>query len=165
MAKDSSFDVVSEIDLQEVDNAVNQTTKEIIQRYDFKGSNSTIEFDRKDQITMNASSEYQVGAILDILQSKLVKRGIDIRAMKPGKIEPAGGSRYKQVLTVQSGIDKEHAKMIVQYIKNLKLKVQSQIQDEHVRVSGKNRDDLQEVITALKEKEWEIPLQFINFRS
>ena len=165
MAKDSSFDVVSEIDLQEVDNAINQTKKEITQRYDFKGSDATVEFDRKDKITFNAANEYQVGAILDILQSKLVKRGLDIRVLKPGKIEPAGGARYKQELTVQSGISKEKAKEIVSHIKKLKLKVQAQIQDEQVRVSGKNRDDLQAVIASLKETEWDLPLQFINFRS
>lgn len=164
MAKDSSFDIVSEIDLQEVDNAINQTKKEITQRYDFKGADATVEFDRKEKITFNAANEYQVGAILDILQSKLVKRGIDIRVLQPGKIEPAG-KRYKQELTVQSGISKEKAKDIVSYIKNLKLKVQSQIQEEHVRVSGKNRDDLQEVISSLKEVDWDQPLQFINFRS
>ncbi len=164
MAKDSSFDVVSEIDLQEVDNAINQTKKEITQRYDFKGADATVEFDRKEKITFNAANEYQVGAIMDILQSKLVKRGIDIRVLQAGKIEPTG-KRYKQDLTVQSGISKEKAKDIVSYIKKLKLKVQSQIQDEHVRVSGKNRDDLQEVINSLKETDWELPLQFINFRS
>ncbi len=163
MAKDSSFDVVSEIDLQEVDNAINQTKKEITQRYDFKGADATVEFDRKEKITLNATNEYQVGAILDVLQSKLVKRGIDMRVLKPGKIEQSG-KRYKQDLTVQSGISKEEAKNIVSHIKKQKLKVQSQIQDDHVRVSGKNRDDLQEAIASLKEKEWDLPLQFINFR-
>jgi hypothetical protein len=164
MAKDSSFDVVSEIDLQEVDNAINQTKKEITQRYDFKGADATVDFDRKEKITLNAANEYQVGAILDVLQSKLVKRGIDMRVLKPGAIEQSG-KRYKQDLTVQSGISKEEAKKIVSHIKKQKLKVQSQIQDDHVRVSGKNRDDLQEAIASLKEKEWDLPLQFINFRS
>lgn len=165
MAKDSSFDVVSEVDLQEVDNAINQTAKEIIQRYDFKGSDAKVEFDRKDTITFHAANEYQIGAMLDILQSKLVKRGIDIRSLEPGAVEPAAGGRYRQTLRVQSGIDKEKAKAIVSHIKKMKCKVQAQIQEDHVRVSGKNRDDLQAVIASLREEQWGLPLQFINFRS
>lgn len=164
MAKDSSFDIVSEVDLQEVDNAVNQTSKEITQRYDFKGSKATIEFDRQESITLNAANEYQLGAMLDILQSKFAKRGIDIRAIEPGKIQAAGGTRYKQTLVVLSGIEKETAKKIVLAIKKTKLKVQAQIQDEKIRVSGKNRDDLQAVMQEVKETNWELPVQFINFR-
>ncbi len=164
MAKDNTFDIVSEIDMQEVDNAVNQTRKEITQRYDFKGSAAEISLNGQ-QIETNSANEYQVSAILDILQSKFVKRGLDIRALSAGKIEPAAGGRYKQKLDIQAGISKEKAKEIVAIIKKSGLKVQSQIQDDTVRVSGKNRDDLQAVIAELKERDLDIPLQFVNFRS
>ncbi len=165
MAKDNSFDVVSEIDLQEVDNAINQAKKEITQRYDFKGSNAKLEMNSDETVEINAANEYQVGAVLDILQSKFVKRGLDIRSLSPGKVEPAAGGRYKQTLTIQSGIPKEKARDIVAHIKKMKIKVQAQIQDDQVRVTGKNRDDLQAVIAELKELDLDIPLQFINFRS
>lgn len=164
MAKDNTFDIVSEIDMQEVDNAVNQTRKEITQRYDFKGSAAEISLNGQ-QIETNSANEYQISAILDILQSKFVKRGLDIRALSAGKIEPAAGGRYKQKLDIQAGISKEKAKEIVAIIKKSGLKVQSQIQDDTVRVSGKNRDDLQAVIAELKERDLDIPLQFVNFRS
>lgn len=165
MAKDSSFDIVSELDLQEVDNAVNQTRKEITQRYDFKGSEASIDFDGKESIVLESANEYQVGAMLDILQSKFVKRGIDIRAIKTKPVESAGKNRNRQSLTIQSGIDKETAKKMVAAIKKTKLKVQAQIQDEKIRVSGKKRDDLQAVMQEMKEKDWSLPLQFVNFRS
>jgi len=164
VAKDNTFDIVSEIDMQEVDNAVNQTRKEITQRYDFKGSAAEISLNGQ-QIETNSANEYQISAILDILQSKFVKRGLDIRALSAGKIEPAAGGRYKQKLDIQAGISKEKAKEIVAIIKKSGLKVQSQIQDDTVRVSGKNRDDLQAVIAELKERDLDIPLQFVNFRS
>jgi len=164
VAKDNTFDIVSEIDMQEVDNAVNQTRKEITQRYDFKGSGAEISLNGQ-QIETNSANEYQISAILDILQSKFVKRGLDIRALSAGKIEPAAGGRYKQKLDIQAGISKEKAKEIVAIIKKSGLKVQSQIQDDTVRVSGKNRDDLQAVIAELKERDLDIPLQFVNFRS
>lgn len=164
MAKDNTFDIVSEIDMQEVDNAVNQTRKEITQRYDFKGSAAEISLNGQ-QIETNSANEYQISAILDILQSKFVKRGLDIRALSAGKIEPAAGGRYKQKLDIQAGISKEKAKEIVAIIKKSGLKVQTQIQDDTVRVSGKNRDDLQAVIAELKERDLDIPLQFVNFRS
>ena len=165
MAKECSFDIVSEVDLQEVDNAINQAKKEVIQRYDFKGSNAEIEFVDKKEINVNAANEYQVGAILDILQSKAIKRGIDIKSLKPGKIEPAAGGRAKQTIELQCGISKEKGKEIVAEIKSLKLKVQAQIQEDKVRVTGKEKDDLQNVIAHLKAADLGIPLQFENFRS
>lgn len=165
MAKECSFDIVSEIDLQEVDNAVNQAKKEIQQRYDFKGSQSTIVFNRKDTIEVNAASEYQLTAILDILQTRFARRGLDLRFLDSGKPEPAAGGRYRQEHTVRSGISKDDARDLVARIKKMKIKVQAQIQEEQVRVSGKNRDDLQQVIAELKEANLPLPLQYVNYRS
>ncbi len=165
MAKDCSFDIVSEIDMQEVDNAVNQAKKEIQQRYDFKGSKSTITFNRTDTIEVNAASEYQLTAILDMLQTRFARRDLDIRFLDSGKQEPAAGGRYRQVHTVRSGITRDDARDIVARIKKMDVRVQAQIQDTQVRVSGKNRDDLQQVIAQLKEANLPIPLQFVNYRS
>lgn len=158
-----SFDVVSQVDMQEVDNALNQARKEIEQRYDFKDSKTEITLDDKG-LHINSSDDYKVKAAYDILQSKMVRRNISLKALVPGKIEPAGGSRSKQVVTIQQGIETEKARAIVKAVKDAKLKVQSQIQGDQVRVTGKKRDDLQEAIALLKTQDFGLPLQFINFR-
>ncbi|MBJ6727896.1 YajQ family cyclic di-GMP-binding protein [Geomesophilobacter sediminis] len=159
-----SFDIVSKVDMQEVDNAVNQTIKEISQRYDFKGSKSEVTLE-KDSIKILADDDMRLKAIADILQSKFFKRGISPKALTFGKAEPASGSMIRQIVTIQQGISKEKAKDIGQVIKESKLKVQSQIQDDQVRVTGKNIDDLQEVIKLLKAKDLDVEMQFVNFRS
>ena|SRR3989304_1093940 len=162
-----SLDIVSEIDMQEVDNAVNQARKEIEQRYDFKGSKSEINLEKekeKEGITVLADDDYKLKAIIDILQSKFIKRGISIKSLDYGKAEAASGSMVRQVIKLKNGIPTEKAKEIIKIIKETKLKVQSQIQEEQVRVTGKNIDDLQEIIALLKGKELDIPLQFENFR-
>ncbi|WP_227766756.1 YajQ family cyclic di-GMP-binding protein [Zhaonella formicivorans] len=164
MAKDCSFDVVSEVDLQELDNAVNQTKKEIAQRYDFKGSKSAIELEGTE-IKIIADNEYKLKAVIDILQSKMIKRKVSLKALTYGKVEPASGGTVRQALKIQKGIDKEKGKQIVSAVKELKLKVQAQVLEDQVRVTGKNKDDLQAVIQALKTKDFGIDLQFVNFRS
>ena len=158
-----SFDVVSQVDMQEVDNALNQARKEIEQRYDFKDSKTEITLD-KEGLTINSADDYKVKAAFDILQSKLVRRNVSLKALDPGKIEPAGGGRSRQLLKIQQGIDSDKARAIVKAVKDAKLKVQSQIQGEQVRVTGKKRDDLQEAIALLRQKDFGLPLQFINFR-
>ena len=162
-AKDSSFDVVSKVDMQEVNNAVNQTTKEIQQRYDFKGSKSTVNLN-DDKITVIADDDFRLKSVIDILQSKMVKREVSLKALDYGKVEAAAGDTVRQIITLKSGISKEKAKDITKLIKDSKLKVQAQYQDDQVRVSGKSKDDLQQVIQLLKERDLDIDLQFINFR-
>lgn len=159
-----SFDIVSKVDMQEVDNAINQTVKEIAQRYDFKGSKSEVTLE-KESIKVLADDDFKLKAVIDILQSKFVKRNISPKALQYGKAEQASGGMVRQVITLQVGISKEKAKEIGQVIKETKLKVQSQIQDDQVRVTGKNIDDLQEVIRVLKGKDLDIDMQFVNFRS
>lgn len=164
MAKDASFDIVSEFDMQEMDNAVNQTKKEITTRYDFKGSKAEVNLS-KETITLVAENDSKIHAMVDILQSKAIKRGLSLKIFEYGKIETTAGSMVKQVITLKQGISQEIAKKIVKDIKDSKLKVQSQIQGEVVRVTAKSIDDLQTVIATLKEKDLDIPLQFINYRS
>ncbi|GFO53116.1 UPF0234 protein [Geomonas sp. Red276] len=159
-----SFDIVSKVDMQEVDNAVNQAVKEIAQRYDFKGTKSEVTLE-KDAIKVLADDDFKLKAIIDILQSKFVKRNISPKALQYEKAEAASGGMVRQMITLQVGIPKEKAKEIGQIIKETKLKVQSQIQDDQVRVTGKNIDDLQEVIKTLKAKDLDIDMQFVNFRS
>lgn len=159
-----SFDIVSKVDMQEVDNAVNQTIKEIIQRYDFKGSKSEVALE-KDGIRILADDDFRLKAIIDILQSKFVKRSLSLKSMQYEKAETASGGMVRQMITIQQGISKEKGKDINAAVKETKLKVQSQIQDDQVRVTGKNIDDLQEVIRILKGKDLGVELQFINFRS
>ena len=160
MAKDSSFDVVSQVDMQEMDNAVNQVKKEIDQRYDFRGSNASIELGEKE-VKIAAEDEYKLGAILDMLRQKMAKRGIPLRCLVPGKIEPAAKGTVRQALEIQQGISKENGKKIVAAIK---LKVTAQIQDDQVRVAGAKKDDLQAVIQLLKAGDFGVDLQFINMR-
>jgi cyclic-di-GMP-binding protein len=159
-----SFDIVSTVDMQEVDNAVNQTVKEIAQRYDFKGSKSQVTIE-KDTIKVLADDDFRLKAIIDILQSKFIKRGISVKALQYGKAEPASGGMVRQIITIQQGISKEKGKELNAIIKESKLKVQSQIQEDQVRVTGKNIDDLQEIIKLLKGKDLGVELQFVNFRS
>jgi len=159
-----SFDIVSKVDMQEVDNAVNQTVKEITQRYDFKGSKSQVDLE-KESIKILANDDFRLKAIIDILQSKCIRRGISLKALQYGKEEAASGGMVRQIITIQQGISKEKGKEINAIIKETKLKVQGQIQEDQVRVSGKNIDDLQEVIRLLKEKDLGVELQFVNLRS
>lgn len=163
-SKDCSFDVVSQVDLQEVDNAVNQTSKEIAQRYDFRNSKSSLSLDG-DKITINADDDYKLKSVVDILQTKAIKRGISLKNFDYGKMEPASHGTVRQVITIKNGISKEIAKDVVAVIKGTKLKVQAQIMDDQVRVSAKDKDDLQAVISCLKQSDFPVDLQFINYRS
>ena len=158
-----SFDVVSEVDPQEIDNAINQTRKEVGQRYDFKGTKTSIDVD-KESIHIVSDDDFKVKAVVDVLQSKFVRRGISLKALVYGKIGPAAGGLAKQTITVQQGIDVDHARQIVKLVKDSKLKVQTQIQADQLRISGKKRDDLQAAIQLLKAQDLDLPLQFSNFR-
>ena len=164
MAKENSFDIVSKTDYAEITNALNQTTKEVSQRFDFKGSKATVVLSDKDLI-MSAEDETRLRNMNEILQSKFLKRGISLKALDYQTIEPAAGGTVRQTVKVQQGIPIEKAKEIVKFIKDAKLKVQPSIQGETVRVSGKDRDVLQETIAALKAKDIGIDMQFDNFRS
>ncbi len=157
-----SFDVVSEVEMHEVTNAVDQANREVSTRFDFKGSGARYER-ADDVITMTAPSEFQLQQMLDILQTKLARRGVDIACLEIGEPQ-ASGREVRQTVTVRQGLDAPLAKRIVKLIKDTKLKVQAQIQGEKVRVTGKKRDDLQKVIAMLKEADIEMPLQFNNFR-
>ena len=163
MADEFSFDVVSKIDRQEVTNAVSQAVKEIQQRFDFKGSKTEIKED-KDVITVVSDDDFKVKAVIDILQSKLVRRGVSLKSLIYGDIEPAAGGLARQTITVQQGIETEKAKQLVKAIKDSKMKVQAQIQADQVRISGKKKDDLQDAIKLLRETDVGLPLQFVNFR-
>lgn len=164
MASNCSFDIVSELEIQEMDNAVNQAIKEISQRYDFKGSVAEIDF-KNDELKIHAQDEFKLESILEILKGKMVKRGISPRFLDPQKVEPASNGTIKQVIKIKKGIQKEKAKELVQDIKNSKIKVQGQIMEDVVRVTGKDKDDLQAVIQLVKGKDYGIELQFINYRS
>ena len=165
-SKDHSFDIVSEVNMQEVDNAVTQACKELGQRFDFKGSVSSIELDKAEKtITLKTENEYRLKTLIDLLQTKCVKRAVSLKALQYEKIESGmvGGS-VKQLIKIQNGIPSEKAKEIVKFIKELKLKVQPQIQSEQVRVQAVKIDDLQSVIGVLRQKDFDVDLQFINFR-
>lgn len=165
MAQNHSFDIVSDIDLQEADNAVNQALKEIHQRYDLKDANTTIELNKKDKnIIINTKDEYSLSASFDILQTKFIRRGISAKALKLNEAEPASGGRLKQKIDLQSGISKENSKKITSLIKDSKLKVTAQIQDEQVRVQAAKIDDLQAVIKMIKDAELDFPTQFVNMK-
>jgi uncharacterized protein YajQ (UPF0234 family) len=159
-----SFDIVSELDLQEVDNAINQARKESGARYDFRGSKAEIQWDKK-VLALVAEDDYKVNALKDILQSKMHKRGIDISAIKFEPPVPIGGMLLKITCELKQGIDKETAKKIVKHIKDGKLKVEAQINDDTVRVSSKSIDTLQECISHVKSSQFGLPLQFQNMRS
>jgi uncharacterized protein YajQ (UPF0234 family) len=163
---DNSFDVVSQIELPEVNNAIQQAMKEVTTRYDLKDSKSLIELNEKDKkLTLTSSDDFKLRAVTEILQSKLVKRQVPIKNLTYGTVQPAAGSTVKQEITLISGIPTEKAKDIVKKIKDGKLKVQAAIQGDLVRVSGKDRDTLQQAIALLKGADFGIDLQFINFRT
>ena len=165
MADTSSFDIVSKVDMQEVDNAMNQARKEIVQRYDFKGSKSSIELKEKEmEIVLISDDDFKMKAVVDILQSKFVKRSVPLKSLTYGVVEPAGGNTVRQVIKLQNGIDKENAKLITKMIKDSKLKVQAQIMDDQVRVSGKSKDDLQSVMALLRQADLKFAIQFTNYR-
>jgi uncharacterized protein YajQ (UPF0234 family) len=165
MPAEASFDIVSELNLQEMDNAINQAQKEIGTRYDFKGTAATVEFDRKaKELTLTADEETQLEAVRKVVIEKMIKRGVEPKAMDPQKIEQATHKTVRQKVKLKSGIDKDTAKTIQKQIKELKLKVNASIQGEALRVTGKNRDDLQAVIAALRANPPGIPLQFNNYR-
>ncbi|QDK43956.1 YajQ family cyclic di-GMP-binding protein [Bdellovibrio sp. ZAP7] len=161
-----SFDIVSELNLQEVDNGINQARKEVEGRYDFKGSKAEIGWDKdKKEISLSAEDEYKIEQMGSILQTKLHRRGVDIKSTKFDKIEPVGGRMLRQKVTLQQGIDREVAKEIIKAIKDAKLKVQPQIADDKVKVSGKSIDELQECIALIRSGDYAVPLQFNNMRS
>ena len=165
MAKSCSFDIVSEVNMAEVQNAVNQAVMEIRQRYDFKGSKSEIKLEEKDnQLTIVSDDEYKLKSVVDVLQSKLVRREVSLKALEYGKVEPAGGNTVRQVIKLQKGIPQDKGKEIVKFLKTLGVKVQGQIMDDQVRVSGKNKDDLQAVISSVKQKDFDIAMNFTNYR-
>lgn len=160
-----SFDIVSDIDLQEVDNAINQAIKEIHQRYDLRDSETSLELNKKDKlINLNTKDDYSRKASVDILQTKFIRRGLSIKAMKLEEPQPAAEGRLKQKINLQSGISKDNARKIVKLIKDSKLKVQSQIMDEIIRVTAQKIDDLQEVIKLVKEADYDFPTQYTNYK-
>jgi cyclic-di-GMP-binding protein len=163
---ENTFDIVSKIDLQEVTNAIQQATKEITTRFDLKDSESSIALEAKDNaIVLHSADEYKLKAVNDILQAKLVKRGISLKGLTYAPVESALGATAKQKITLQQGIPMEKAKAIVQLVKNSKKKVQASIQGDLVRVSGKDRDSLQDIIALLKQQDFGIDMQFTNYRS
>jgi uncharacterized protein YajQ (UPF0234 family) len=157
-----SFDVVSEVDMQEVRNAVDQASRELSTRFDFKGIDAGFELEG-EQIQLFAQEEFQLEQMLDILKDKLIRRSVDTRALDPGKVE-ASGKQKRQNFALKQGIERDDAKKITKLIKDSKLKVQAQVQGDQVRVTGKKRDDLQDVMAMLKKAELEVPLDFKNFR-
>jgi cyclic-di-GMP-binding protein len=163
MAKESSFDIVSKVDLSEVTNAINITMKEISTRYDFKGSKSNVTLD-KEELVLISDDEYKLEQLKDVLLGKMIKRGIPIRNLDYGKIEGASGGTVRQRAKLVQGIDKDNAKKINTLIKNSGLKVKSQVQDDQVRVTAKSRDDLQAVIAAVKDADLTVDVQFVNYR-
>ena len=165
MAAENSFDIVSKVDLQEVSNAIQNALKEIHTRFDLKDSKSDIQLEGKEALVLSSADEYKLKAVTDILQSKLVKRGVPIKALSYGTVEPAAGSSVRQKITMQQGIPIEKAREIVKLIKDSKKKVQASIQGDTVRVSGKDRDTLQEIIALLRGHDFGIDMQFTNYRN
>lgn len=164
-SKSCSFDIVSVVNLEEVQNAVNQAMTEIRQRFDFKGSKSEITLEKKDsKVVILSDDEAKLKSVIDILQSKLVKRKVSLKALDYGKVEAASGDNVRQSITIQQGIPQEKGKEVAKAIKGMGVKVQSQIMDDQLRVTGKNRDDLQTVIANLKEKDFGIAMDFTNYR-
>ncbi len=160
-----SFDVVSEVDQQEVDNAINQARKEIDQRYDFKGSNTTIDWDQKENIiTLHTSDDMKLRALTETLNQKMIKRGVSMKSLDYQKVEPATNSSLRQTVKIKTGLEGEQAKVITKLVKELKMKVQAQIQGDAVRITGKSKDDLQTAIQILKAQSLDFPVQFTKFR-
>ncbi len=166
MANQASFDITSNVDLQEVDNAVNQAKKEVAQRYDFKGSRATVDLNRADNtITLAADDEFKLNALWEILQGRMVRRGVPTKNLTPGDIERAANDTVRRVVSLQQGIPTEAAKAIVQFLKDRKMKkVQAAIQADQVRVTSGSKDDLQEAIRVLREHDFGVALQFGNYR-
>ena len=164
MAQQNSFDIVSEVDRAEITNAINQTVKEVRQRFDFKGSHATVALEANELI-LTAEDETKLRNMNDILQQKLVRRGVPLKALSYGNVDPAGGGTVRQKVQIQQGIPQEKAKEVVRFIKDSKAKVQASIQGDIVRVSGKDRDTLQGVIADLKGKDFGINMQFSNYRT
>ncbi|HUK88971.1 MAG TPA: YajQ family cyclic di-GMP-binding protein [Blastocatellia bacterium] len=166
MAQQNTFDVVSKVDMAEVKNAVNQALKEINQRFDFKGTNSDIALDEKEhKMVLTTASDFTLKSLNDVLQQKLVRRGVSLKALSYGAVEPAAKDTVRQTVTLQQGIPIEKARDVVKFIKDTKLKVQAAINGDFIRVSGKDRDTLQQAIARLKEKDFGIDMQFTNYRS
>ena len=166
MAQSASFDVTTGVDLQEVDNALNQAQKEIAQRYDFKGSKATIEYKRAEEIiVLVADSEFQMRALFDVVQSKLIKRGVSVKNLDIGDVKPAGGDTVRREIKLKTSLDSETAKKVAAAIKDAKLKkVQAAIQGDQVRVSSPSRDDLQQAIALLRGQDFGVELKFGNYR-
>ncbi len=164
MSKECSFDITSKVDLQEVDNAVHQTTREIAQRFDFKGSSADVAREEY-ALVLSAEDEFKLKQVLDILETKLVKRQVPLKALSRGTVETVGGGRVRQRIELQQGIPVDKAREIVKLVKGTKRKVQAQIQESQVRVSGRDRDELQAVIQFLREQDLGIHMQFLNYRS
>jgi len=164
MAQQNSFDIVSQVDTAEVANAINQTVKEVRQRFDFKGSSANVVLE-KTELLLTAEDETKLRNMNDILQQKLVRRAVPLKALSYGDIEPAAGGTVRQRVQIQQGIPQEKAKEVVRFIKDTKVKVQASIQGDVIRVSGRDRDTLQEVIALLKNKDFAIHMQFTNYRS
>jgi uncharacterized protein YajQ (UPF0234 family) len=163
--QDFSFDVVSKVDLQEVANAVQQAGKEIATRFDFRGSASKLDLKEKElEIVLVSDDEHKLKSVVDILQTRLVRRGVAVKALDYGKVEPAAGGTVRQVAKIQQGIPSEKAKEIVKAIKDRKLKVQAAIQADQVRVTGRSKDDLQSAMAIVREGDFGLPLQFTNYR-
>ena len=158
-----SFDIVSRLDMQELNNAIQQAEKEIANRFDLRGTKSEVTLDKQELVVMS-DDEYKLKSVIDILQSKMVKRGISLKHLEYGKIEPAAGSTVRQRIRLRQGIDPDNAKKINTLIRDLKLKVKSQVMGDQIRVSGKSKDDLQRVIRMLKEADLPLELQFVNMR-
>ena len=163
MAKASSFDIVSEVDLAEVTNAVDQARREIIQRFDFKNTGTSIEQDG-DLIELRSSTEDRLKAAVDVLKDKFVRRKVSLKALREGPVHPAAKGTVRQALNVNRGISEEKAREINKHIKGLGLRVQAQVQGDQIRVTAKSKDDLQQVIGSLKERDFDVPLQFTNYR-
>ncbi|HEX2253509.1 MAG TPA: YajQ family cyclic di-GMP-binding protein [Thermoanaerobaculia bacterium] len=164
MAAENSFDVVSNVDIQEVRNAVDQAQRELGTRYDLKNAAAEVEL-AGEEIVIESSDEYTLGQAVDVLKTKLVRRSVDLKSLRPGKVEEASGGRARQKFELQQGIPTDTAKQIAAEVKKLKIKVQAAIQGDSVRITGKKRDDLQQVITHLKSLDLDVPLTFTNYRS
>ena len=158
-----SFDIVSQVDMQEVRNAVDQSMREVVNRYDFKGTDTLIEI-TDDGITVESSSDHRVEAAIDVLKGKLVKRKVSLKSISGGEIKPIGGARSRAVFALNQGISQDDAKQLSKMIRDMKMKVQAQIQGDQLRVQAKKRDDLQTVIVEVKALDFRVPLQFVNYR-
>jgi cyclic-di-GMP-binding protein len=164
VAKDSSFDVVSKVDRQEVDNALNQAKKELHTRFDFKGTNATVEWTGELQLEVSANTDHRVTAAVEVFKEKCIKRQVPLKALQVGPLKETGGGGFKQEIDINQGVSTEKSREMVKLLKSSGIKVQAAIQEDHLRVSGKSRDALQAAIQLLKEQDLGIPLQFTNYR-